>query len=229
MEMEGEDSSLGIHINLGKGENVRQKYIPYTNIQNTPQTYVGVARGESASDKVQPKVNSNFRPLVADPVSTGVNIYSRKVVKKVNSEADLVDVVNIGILSFTRDDFSKELIWVKYEWRPPRCDLYKIFGHIHDHCPKREVSPPIVTTSNIFTPTVEKTNDGFQTLGKKKKKKDNITSSNYFSALNVKDEEEEEDVENVYDETANLFLNTKTGGSSSFTVAGYIVSLSHLS
>nr|GFB48288.1 hypothetical protein [Tanacetum cinerariifolium] len=148
---------------------------------------------------------------------------------EVNSEADLVDVVNIGILSFTRDDFSKELIWVKYEWRPPRCDLYKIFGHIHDHCPKREVSPPIVTTSNIFTPTVEKTNDGFQTLGKKKKKKDNITSSNYFSALNVKDEEEEEDVENVYDETANLFLNTKTGGSSSFTVAGYIVSLSHLS
>ncbi|GJZ25338.1 zinc knuckle CX2CX4HX4C containing protein [Tanacetum coccineum] len=40
---------------------------------------------------------------------------------------------------------------------------------------------------------------------------DNITSTNSFSALNVDDEEEEEEVENVYDETANLF-NTKTGG-----------------
>ncbi|GKB26857.1 RNA-directed DNA polymerase, eukaryota [Tanacetum coccineum] len=40
--------------------------------------------------------------------------------------------------------------------------------------------------------------------------KDNITSSNSFSALNV------EEVENVYDETANLFTKT---GESSFTAA----------
>ncbi|GKB26248.1 hypothetical protein Tco_0865649 [Tanacetum coccineum] len=40
--------------------------------------------------------------------------------------------------------------------------------------------------------------------------------SNSFSALN---EEEEEDVENVYDESANLIQNTKAGGSSSFTAA----------
>ncbi|GJY90931.1 retrovirus-related pol polyprotein from transposon TNT 1-94 [Tanacetum coccineum] len=40
--------------------------------------------------------------------------------------------------------------------------------------------------------------------------------SNSFSALN---EEEEEDVENVYDESANLIQNTKAGGSSSFTTA----------
>nr|GEY05836.1 hypothetical protein [Tanacetum cinerariifolium] len=39
---------------------------------------------------------------------------------------------------------------------------------------------------------------------------DNITSLNTFSALNVEDKEEE-DVENVYDEMANLFTNTKTG------------------
>ncbi|GKD35794.1 hypothetical protein Tco_1251303, partial [Tanacetum coccineum] len=76
----------------------------------------------------------------------------------------------------------------------------------------------------------EKTNDGFQTVGKKKKRKgksksnnggqfagpsvkqtgnslnkDNITSSNSFSALNVEEEDEEKEVgkevENVYDET----------------------------
>ncbi|GJW17628.1 retrotransposon protein, putative, ty1-copia subclass [Tanacetum coccineum] len=51
-------------------------------------------------------------------------------------------------------------------------------------------------------------------------KKDNLTMSNSFSALNEEEEkDEEEDVENVYDESANLIQNTKAGGSSSFTAA----------
>ncbi|GJT24124.1 zinc knuckle CX2CX4HX4C containing protein [Tanacetum coccineum] len=51
---------------------------------NTKSTsYAGVA-GTSAKD--QPKVNSNFRPLVADPVFDGVNIsIPRKVVEKVST------------------------------------------------------------------------------------------------------------------------------------------------
>ncbi|GJZ86676.1 hypothetical protein Tco_0658286 [Tanacetum coccineum] len=47
-------------------------------------------------------------------------------------------------------------------------------------------------------------------------KKDNVSMSNSFFALN---EEEQEDVENVYDESDNLIQNTKAGGSSSFTAA----------
>ncbi|GJY73583.1 hypothetical protein Tco_0478014 [Tanacetum coccineum] len=63
---------------------------------NTKSTSYPGAAGASAKD--QPKVNSNFRSLVADPVFDGVNIsIPRKVVKKVNSEVDLVDVVTIGI------------------------------------------------------------------------------------------------------------------------------------
>nr|GEV26421.1 hypothetical protein [Tanacetum cinerariifolium] len=46
-------------------------------------------------------------------------------------------------------------------------------------------------------------------------KNDNIITSNSYSALN----DEEEDVENVYDESTNLFSNTKTGGSSAFTAS----------
>ncbi|GJZ64723.1 zinc knuckle CX2CX4HX4C containing protein, partial [Tanacetum coccineum] len=80
----------------------------------------------------------------------------------VNSEADLVDAVTIGIPSLTEDDFTKETIRVEYEWRPSMCDLCKIFGHVHDHCPKKMTSPLIVTTSNVVTPIVEKTNDSFQ-------------------------------------------------------------------
>ncbi|GJZ03219.1 hypothetical protein Tco_0521180 [Tanacetum coccineum] len=157
-----------------------------------------------------------------------------------------MDVVTIGIPSLSGDDFTKETIRVEYEWRPPRCDICKIFSHVHDHCPKKVVSPPIVTTSNVVTPTVEKTNDGFQMVGKKKKrkgkskstngsqftspsvkqnttgnssKKDNLSMSNSFSSLNDEEEEDEEDVQNVYDESANLIQNKKGGGSSSFMAA----------
>ncbi|GKC69630.1 hypothetical protein Tco_1115513 [Tanacetum coccineum] len=171
---------------------------------------------------------------------------------EVNSEADLVDVVTIGIPSLTKDGFTKETICVEYEWMPPRCDICKICSHVHDHCLKKVVSPPIVTTSTAVTPTIEKSNDGFQMVGKKKKrkgkskstnggqfagplvkqtvryepktigpssKKDNISTSNFFSSLDDDEEDEDEAVENVYDESANLFPNTKSGGNSSFTAA----------
>ncbi|GKF79761.1 hypothetical protein Tco_0235329, partial [Tanacetum coccineum] len=45
-----------------------------------------------------------------------------------------------------------------------------------------------------------------------------LSMSNSFSALN-EEEEDEEDVENVYDESTNLIQNTKAGESSSFTTA----------
>ncbi|GJS45931.1 zinc knuckle CX2CX4HX4C containing protein [Tanacetum coccineum] len=312
------------HVDDSINRNVDESTIPNDPIVqsvdiNTKSTsYVGAA-GASAKD--QPKVNSNFRTLVADPVYDGINIFiPRKVVKKkwsmdtrllkeelihipirvklhdvpiqvfeedgisliatfigkpvmldsytssmcneswgmssfarclieVNSEAGLVDVVTIGIPSLSRDGFTKETI---------------------------RVDPPIVGTSNFVTLTVEKINDGFQTVGKKKKrkgkskstnggqftgssvkqnvryqpnattsapkkgvtnvgntsqstsmlkttgnssKKDNLFMSNSFSALNDEEEDDEEDVQNVYDESANLILNTKAGGSSSFMAA----------
>nr|GEZ52445.1 zinc knuckle CX2CX4HX4C [Tanacetum cinerariifolium] len=192
---------------------------------------------------------------------------------EVNSEADLVDSVTIGISSLTGDDFTKETIRVEYEWRPPRCDECKIFDHVHDHCSKKMVSPSIVSTSNVVAPTVEKSNDGFQMVRKKKKRKgkskstnggqftglsikqtvryepkantsapkkgatnvsnpskssfmlktadtslknNNFTTSNSFSALN------DEEVKNVYDESANLVPDTNTDRSSSFTAAAVI-------
>ncbi|GJT23946.1 zinc knuckle CX2CX4HX4C containing protein [Tanacetum coccineum] len=166
----------------------------------------------------------------------------------IGKPVDLVDVVTIGIPSLSEDDFTKETIHIEYEWRPPRCDTCNIFGHVHDYNPKKVASPPIVAISNVVTPNAEKTNDGFQMVGKTKKrkattsapktgtthvgytsqstpmlktlgnssKKDNLSMSNSFFALN---EQEEDDVENVYDESANLIQNTKASGSSSFAAA----------
>ncbi|GKD28466.1 zinc knuckle CX2CX4HX4C containing protein, partial [Tanacetum coccineum] len=68
--------------------------------------------------------------------SWGRSSFARCLIK-VNSEADLVDVVTIGIPSLSKDNFTKETIRVEYEWRPPRCDTCKNFGHVHDYCPKK--------------------------------------------------------------------------------------------
>ncbi|GJZ82887.1 zinc knuckle CX2CX4HX4C containing protein [Tanacetum coccineum] len=92
--------------------------------------------------------------------SWGRSSFARCLIK-VNSEADLVDVVTIGIPSLFEDVFTKETI---------------------------HVDPPIVVTSNVVTPNVEKTNDGFQTVGKKKKRKGKSKSINggQFTGPSVK-------------------------------------------
>nr|GEX14864.1 hypothetical protein [Tanacetum cinerariifolium] len=232
----GKVSHVDDSINL----NVDESIIPSDPIVrsvdiHTKSTFSAGAAGASAKD--QPKVNSNFHTLVADPVFDGVNIsIPRKIVEK----ADLVDVVTIGILSLYGDGFTKE-----------------------------------TTSMNGGSPDVIYTNNGFQTVGKKKKrkckskstngdqfasssvkqnvryepkastsapkkgvtnvgntsqsssmlkttskssKKDNLSMSNSFSALNDEEDDDEEDVENVYDESANFIQNTKAGGSSYFTV-----------
>ncbi|GJV36576.1 hypothetical protein Tco_1409053 [Tanacetum coccineum] len=154
--------------------------------------------------------------------SWGRSSFARCLIE-VNSEVDLVDVVTIGIPSLTGDDFIKETIRVEYEWRPPRCDICKIFGHVHDHALKGWVNVFILLLSSmLLLTTVEKYNDGFSQRYEPK----GITSAPKKGATNLGNASKSptmskttEDVENVYDETANLFPNTKTGGSSSFTVA----------
>nr|GEU72412.1 putative reverse transcriptase domain-containing protein [Tanacetum cinerariifolium] len=139
----------------------------------------------------------------------------------------------------------------------PNSSYYRPDATQKDQCPKHVVTPHIVTSSNVVTPIVEKSNDGFQTANTSAPKKgptnvgntskstytsntvgnsfknDNIITSNAYSALydeeeDVEEEEEEKEVKNMYDESANLFPNTKTGGSSYFTVVAGLVSVPHL-
>ncbi|GKC71157.1 hypothetical protein Tco_1117040, partial [Tanacetum coccineum] len=49
--------------------------------------------------------------------SWGRSSFARYLIE-VNLDADLVDVVTIGILSLSREGFTKETIRVEYEWRP---------------------------------------------------------------------------------------------------------------
>ncbi|GJU27727.1 zinc knuckle CX2CX4HX4C containing protein [Tanacetum coccineum] len=171
--------------------------------------------------------------------------------------ASQIESLTMGVPLIDEPGFTIETVSIEYEWKPPCYNLCKIFGHVLDHYAKKVLVPSIVVT-----PNVEKTHDGFQTVGKKKKKGkskstnggqfgghsvkqtvrfepkattsvpkkrvsnlvgtskspsmsknkppkvtvpssklDNIPMSNSYAAL---DEESDEDVENVYDKSANL-------------------------
>nr|GEW96222.1 zinc knuckle CX2CX4HX4C [Tanacetum cinerariifolium] len=185
------------NLNVDKSTMPSDPIVQSVDINTKSISHAGIA-GASAKD--HQKVNSNFCSLVVDRVFDGVNIFIPcKVVEKVNSEADLVDVVTAGIPSLTGDDFTKETIHVEYEWRPSKCDICKIFGPVHDHCLKKVASPLIVATSNFVTTTVEKKNDGFQMVGKKKKRKDSIEIVATLQACAGSLRREEEDLE-IYEE-----------------------------
>ncbi|GJW33447.1 zinc knuckle CX2CX4HX4C containing protein [Tanacetum coccineum] len=101
--------------------------------------------------------------------SWGRSSFARCLIK-INIDDVLKESLTIGVPLIEGSGFTIETISIEYEWKPPRCDLCKIFGHVHDHCPKKVSIPPSIVTSNFATPPVEKSNDGFQTVGKKKKK-----------------------------------------------------------
>ncbi|GJZ42859.1 hypothetical protein Tco_0590114 [Tanacetum coccineum] len=163
---------------------------------------------------------------------------------EINDEDDLKDSLTLGVLLIEGHRHTIEIVNIKDEWKPPRCDLCKIFGYVHDHFPKKVSSPPTVVTSNVVTPTfggpsIKQTvryepkantsapKKGVTKVGNSSKlssllkstitstKKGNITMSISYSTL---DDESKEDIENVYDESANLQSTKIVGSSSTFTV-----------
>nr|GEX12643.1 zinc knuckle CX2CX4HX4C [Tanacetum cinerariifolium] len=262
------------NLNVDKSTMPSDPMVQYKDINTNPTSY---AKAVGASVKDQPKVNSNFRPLGADPVFDGVNIsIPRKVVKKVgtrfehtlygyfigkrmafpvveyyarnnwakhwlkriimnskgffffkfdsragldavleggpwssftrclievNSEANLVDVVTIGIPSLTGDGFTKETI---------RVEQMMVSKRYEPKATTRASKKGATTMGNLST-----SSSMFKTTSTSSKK-DFIPTSNSDYVLN-EEEEVEEDIEDVYDETANLL--TKTGGNSHFTAA----------
>nr|GEY88167.1 hypothetical protein [Tanacetum cinerariifolium] len=135
---------------------------------------------------------------------------------KVNSEADLVNVVTIGIPSLYGDGFTKETIRVEYEWRPPRFYSGPLVKQNVRYEPKADTSTPKKEVTNVSN--ASQSSSMLKMTGKSSKK-DNLSMSNSFSALNDEEDDDEEDVENVYDKSANLIQNTKAGGSLYFTAA----------
>ncbi|GKA93873.1 zinc knuckle CX2CX4HX4C containing protein [Tanacetum coccineum] len=162
---------------------------------------------------------------------------------EINANDVLKESLTMGVSLIDDSGFTIEIVSIEYEWKPPRCDLCKIFGHVQDHCPKKVSVPSKVVTPTVGGHSVKQTvryepkattsvpKKGATILSNTSKlssmlknqpskvtapstKEGNITMSNSYAAL---DDETDED---VYDESANLLYSTHTGGSlSTFTVA----------
>nr|GEU47720.1 retrotransposon protein, putative, unclassified [Tanacetum cinerariifolium] len=192
-------------------DNLSSKVLPNdpivksVDIHEKPSSYVGVTGGLKPEPS---KSKANFQLLFSENSYEGVNdSIPRKVVET---------SLTIGVPLIENTRFTIKTITIEYEWKPHRCDLCKIFGHIHDHCPKKVSISPIVATSNVVTLTTATSNVVTPTTTITSTKKGNIATCNPYSAL---EDESDEDVKNVYDESDNLFKSTKTGEISSFFTA----------
>ncbi|GKB83755.1 zinc knuckle CX2CX4HX4C containing protein [Tanacetum coccineum] len=90
--------------------------------------------------------------------SWGRSSFARCLIE-VKVDAPMKESITMGIPLLEGSGFSKETVRVEYEWKPSRCDLCKIFGHVYDTCPKNV---------NVTDPSVEKHDDGFQTVVNKR-------------------------------------------------------------
>lgn len=93
--------------------------------------------------------------------SWGRSSFARCMIE-VKSDEVLKDSVTVEIPLIDGTGSTIEKIRVEYEWKPPRCDKCKVFGHTLVECPK-VVIPTAQPTKNA--------SDGFQTVSNKKKGK----------------------------------------------------------
>ncbi|GKF83712.1 zinc knuckle CX2CX4HX4C containing protein, partial [Tanacetum coccineum] len=85
--------------------------------------------------------------------SWGRGSFARCLIE-INVDDVIKESLTMGVPLIEGSRYTVETVAIEYELKPPRCDLCKIFGHVHDHCPKKVSIPPTVVTSNVATPTV---------------------------------------------------------------------------
>ncbi|GJU67134.1 RNA-directed DNA polymerase, eukaryota, reverse transcriptase zinc-binding domain protein [Tanacetum coccineum] len=61
----------------------------------------------------------------------GLSVIATKV-----ADVELKDNIVVAMPKLTREGHYICNVRVEYEWKPPRCASCKIFGHIHEECPK---------------------------------------------------------------------------------------------
>ncbi|GJW95044.1 hypothetical protein Tco_0174716 [Tanacetum coccineum] len=169
-------------------------------LPNVPNTNDNLAGKASPSD---PIVESMDISKSYDGAA-GRSSFARCLIE-VNSEADLIDVVTIGIPSLTGMISLKKLIAGKKK--------------------KRKGKAKSINGDQFAGPLNPSTSPSMLKTAKTIPKKDNFTTSNSFSALND-EEEDDEEVENVYNEIGQ---NVKTDESIIFQRSCWLaVLLRHL-
>ncbi|GKC63008.1 high affinity nitrate transporter 2.6-like protein [Tanacetum coccineum] len=65
----------------------------------------------------------------------GRSSYARALIE-VRADVELKDNIVVAMPKLVGDGFYTCNVRVEYEWKPPKCASCKVFGHVHDGCPK---------------------------------------------------------------------------------------------
>ncbi|GJX55141.1 beta-caryophyllene synthase [Tanacetum coccineum] len=152
-------------------------------------------------------------PLMLDSYTSDMCMQSwgrssfARVMIELRADVELKENIVVAMPKITREGHYTCNVCVEYEWKPPMCSSCKVFGHIHEECPKNTgpgkkktvmIKPFEVFRSNkkkCVEPTIE------------------VSNSNPFDVLNSVDN----DVEfGTNGGTSNLGNNEATRNGSSF-------------
>ncbi|GKA35730.1 zinc finger, CCHC-type containing protein [Tanacetum coccineum] len=121
----------------------------------------------------------------------GRSSYARVMIE-LRTDVELKDNIVIAMPKITREGHYTCNVHVEYEWKPPRCSSCKVFGHIHEECPKntgageKSVKKPSQTSRGVLSTA--------SFSGNKKKDVEptiEVSNSNPFDVLNSVDNDME--------------------------------------
>ncbi|GJT31564.1 reverse transcriptase domain-containing protein [Tanacetum coccineum] len=130
------------------------------------------------------------KPIMLDAFTSSMCVDSwgrisfARALIKVCADSVLKKEVIMAIENEEDDGYTREVIQVEYEWKPPHCVECKCFGHDHNTCPKRvkENAPKARPTASTTRSAIDN-EDGFTTVSSRKKKKK--SSPNRVSGTNL--------------------------------------------
>ncbi|GJZ30514.1 hypothetical protein Tco_0575561 [Tanacetum coccineum] len=105
--------------------------------------------------------------VLCGKASWGRISFARALIE-VNSKSELKTKVTMAIPNEKGDGYTKEVIRVEYEWKPPHCGDCKIFEHDIFQCPKHVAKTVPNEPSKVATEVTK--SDGFTEVKRKKHK-----------------------------------------------------------
>nr|GEY38430.1 zinc knuckle CX2CX4HX4C [Tanacetum cinerariifolium] len=73
--------------------------------------------------------------------------YARAMIE-LRIDVELKDTILVVMPKLVGEGFFMCTIRVEYEWKPPRCLSFKVFGHVLDECPKKIISDVVKNLKN---------------------------------------------------------------------------------
>nr|GFB02409.1 hypothetical protein [Tanacetum cinerariifolium] len=141
------------------------------------------------------KEDVNIVPVWVKLYGVLVMAFSEDSLNTIATKLELKDNIVMAMPKITWEGHYTCNVRVKYEWKPPKCSSCKVFGHIHEECPKN------TGAGEKKTRHVPKKHNASYSGNKKKGVEPTIevSNSNLFEVLNLVDNDVKLEYPSDYD------------------------------